>query len=208
MTARMVPCCSPGSSPGHGAQPMAASTSPAPPTTSRAAPSSVDPPPAECPGRLPRNRDDRGAAAGVELPFGLLWLGVTALVVLAFPAWVERTYAARAAAAEAARTVTLADNYDEGLADAQAVADEVADNYGLDSDDLQLEIDGVWERGGEITAHVTVTIPAAQFPGLGSVGAIDHTLSHTDQIDTYRSISHGFSNSEGSAGSTSGSGGP
>lgn len=131
---------------------------------------------------------DRGSVSVVELPFGFLWIGAVAVVVLTFPGWVERTQAARAAADEAARTMVLADSWDTGSTRAQLVVDETATNHGFDPGDLSLALDGDWGRGAEITAHVTVAIPAVDLPLLGQIGSMTRTVSHTERIDQYRSL--------------------
>jgi len=139
--------------------------------------------------RPTRRRDDRGSTtAVVELPLGLLLLVPAALLVLTVATWFERAAAARTAADEAARTVVLSDSWDQGAADAQAVVDEIAANYDLDPGDLTLQLDGDLTRGGTVTAHVTVHVPAAAIPLLGGIGNFDRTVSHTEQVDQYRSI--------------------
>ena len=135
-----------------------------------------------------RSRDDRGSAAIVELPFGLLLLIPAALVVLTTATWFERHAAATAAADEAARTVVLADTWEQGAAEAQAVVDQVAANYDLDPGDLMLELEGDLTRGGTVTAHVTVDVPAAAIPLVGGIGGFSRTVSHTEHVDQYRSF--------------------
>jgi Flp pilus assembly protein TadG len=138
-----------------------------------------------------RRRVDRGSVAVVELPLGLLLLVPAALLVLTVATWFERSAAARTAADEAARTVVLPDSWDQGAADAQAVVDEIAANYDLDPGDLTLQLEGDLTRGGTVTAHVTVRIPAAAIPLLGGIGGFDRTVSHTEQVDQYRTFPTG-----------------
>lgn len=135
-----------------------------------------------------RHRDDRGFAAALELPFGFLFLIAAVLLVLTTATWFERKAAASTAADEAARTLVLADSWEQGAADAQAVVDEIAANYDLDPADLTLELEGDLTRGGTVTAHVTVRVPVAAIPLLGGVGGFDRTASHTEQVDAYRSF--------------------
>ena len=135
-----------------------------------------------------RRRDDRGSAAVVELPFGLLFLIPAALVVLTTATWFERLAAARTAADEAARTIVVSDSWDQGVADAQAVVDQVAANYDLDPGDLTLELDGALARDGTVTAYVTVDVPAAAIPVVGGIGGFSRTVSHTEHVDTFRSF--------------------
>jgi len=138
--------------------------------------------------RLGRGHGDAGSAAAVELSLGLLVLMATAMLVLTLPTWIDRHAAARAAADEAARTVALADSWDAGAAHAQQVVDEVAANHGLNAGDLTLEVTGDFDRDADVTAHVTVTMPATQLPLVGGVGGFSRTVSHTETIDRYRSL--------------------
>jgi len=138
--------------------------------------------------RRARSRDDRGSVAVVELPLGLLLLIPAALLVVTTATWFERHAAARTAADEAARTVVVADTWEQGAADAQAVVAQIASNYDLDPADLTLELEGDLTRGGTVTAHVTVNVPAAAIPLLGGIGGFQRTASHTEQVDAYRSL--------------------
>jgi Flp pilus assembly protein TadG len=135
-----------------------------------------------------RFRGDRGTATPVELSLGLLLLMATALLVVTLPTWIDRHAAARAAADEAARSIVIADTWEAGTADARAVFDEVATNHGLDPGDLSLEVTGTFERGAEVTARVTVTMPVTTLPLVGGVGGFSRTVSHTETIDQYRSL--------------------
>lgn len=133
-------------------------------------------------------QEDGGFAAAVEAPFAVLLLAATALMVVTFPTWFERRQAAVAAADEAARAVVLAGSWAEGAADAQTAVDEVAANYGLADGDVHLELEGTWERGADVTAHVTIGVPAASIPLVGSAGGFSHTASHSETIEPYRSL--------------------
>lgn len=145
-------------------------------------------PVARRPIRRRRCRDDRGSVAVVELPLGMLLLVPATLVALTAASWHERATAARAAADEAARAVVLADTWDQGVTDAQALVDEVAANHDLNPGDLTLQLDGDLTRGGSVTAHVTVTMPAASIPLVGDVGSFARTVDHTENVDRYRSF--------------------
>jgi Flp pilus assembly protein TadG len=134
-----------------------------------------------------RLRGDRGVAV-IEFPFGVLLVFAAALMVLTVPTWLERHAAARAAADEAARAVVLADNWDEGAAQAQAIVDQVATNYDLAPGDLTLELSGSFDRGSSVTATVTVTMPVSNVPLVGSVGGFSRSLSHTEVVDPFRSL--------------------
>lgn len=136
----------------------------------------------------PHLRDDRGSLALVEIPLGTVLVIAAALVALVVATWFERAAAARAAADQAARTVVNADTWEQGAADAQAAVDEVANNYDLDPNDLALQLDGSLERGAEVTATVTVDVPAVGLPLVGGIGSFSKSVSHTESVDEYRSL--------------------
>lgn len=138
--------------------------------------------------RALRLRGDQGLATPIELSVGLLVLMATGLLVATLPTWIDHHAAARAAADEAARTVVLADSWETGTTRAYAVVDEVAANHGLAPGSLSLEVTGTFERGADVTAHVTVSMPATSLPMVGRVGGFSRTVSHTETIDKYRSI--------------------
>lgn len=129
---------------------------------------------------------ERGSAA-LELPLaiGLLLLPL-ALLVITVPAWPERQTVARAAAAEASRTVVLAGSWPEGADEARAVVAQAAANHGLGPDALSLELAGSLERGASVTARVTVEMPALALPGLATVSRWSWTTSHTERVDDFR----------------------
>ncbi len=132
--------------------------------------------------------EDRGSASLVEFPYGALLIFAVALIVLTLPTWLERHAAARAAADDAARAVVLADNWDQGAAQAEAIVAQVAANYDLDPNDLSLELSGSFQRGGTVTATITVTMPVTRLPLVGPVGGFSRSLSHTEVVDRYRSL--------------------
>jgi hypothetical protein len=138
--------------------------------------------------RRRRTRGDRGSASLAEFPYGALLVFAVALIVLTFPTWLERHAAARAGADDAARAVVLADGWEQGAAAAEAIVAQVASNYDLDPDDLNLELTGSFERGGTVTATVTVTMPVTSLPLLGPVGGFSRSLSHTEVVDRFRSL--------------------
>jgi hypothetical protein len=111
-----------------------------------------------------------------------------AMLGITLPSWFERHAAARAAADEAARAVAVADTWETGTAQAQTIVDDIARSYDLDPNTLHLEIDGTFARGDQITARVTVTMPAIDLPLIGTVGTFSRTITHTEPIDRYRSI--------------------
>lgn len=124
-------------------------------------------------------------ALELALAIGLLVFPITILVV-SLPTWVERQSAARVAAQEAAREVVLADTWGEGTARGQAVAQLTAANHGLDG--VAVSFSGSLERGAEVAARVTVEMPTLVVPGIGRVGAWRWTVTHTEQVDLYRSF--------------------
>ncbi len=136
-----------------------------------------------------RVRGDEGFVA-VELSLGvaMLLLPVT-LVVLTLPTWSERQAAARAIAREVARAAAIAGACDEQQA--QDVADEMAAGLGIPDELDRVALDcppgGALARGGEVTATVTVTMPAVDIPTIASLGAWRWTAGHRQQIDPYLS---------------------
>lgn len=125
---------------------------------------------------------------------GLLMVPITIMVV-SFAPWVERQSMATLAAREAVRVVVLSESpaspaYSAGT----AAAYRIAANHGVPSGDVDVsfcggESCGPLVRGGVVTATVTVTIPVVSVPGMGSVGGVGWTTSHSEQVDLYRSLS-------------------
>lgn len=140
------------------------------------------------PGCAGRARTDRGAAS-IELGLGaaVLLLPV-AVVVLTLPTWVERQSAARVAAREAARTAVTAESSATALAAGKQAAAEVAANHGLDPGAFEVAITGSFERHGSIAATVTAHFPATAFFGFTDVAAFTWSVTHTEKVDRYRSI--------------------
>lgn len=130
---------------------------------------------------------ERGSVA-VELGLGVgLLLLPVAVLVLVLPTWAERQAVARVAAQEAARTAVLGGD-DTGADAAAAVVARTARNYGLPPDALRVSFSGGLGRGEAFTAAVTVRVPVTIFPGIGSVGAVEWTASHTEHVDRYTSL--------------------
>jgi hypothetical protein len=133
-------------------------------------------------------REERGTVA-VELSLALgLFLVPIALMVITLPTWPERQTVARAAAIEAARNASLAGSLDEGIENGNAAVAQAARNYGLEPDQFRVVWNGGLGRGENITARVTVRMPALVVPGLTSVEAWSWTASHTERVDDYRSL--------------------
>ncbi|MDP9389083.1 MAG: hypothetical protein M3Q48_14490 [Actinomycetota bacterium] len=138
--------------------------------------------------RRPRRRTrGEGGFVAVEwvVAVGFL-LFPTVLLVLSFPAWVERQGMARVAAQEAARAVALANDTESGAEAGRALGDEIARNHGVDPTNISVSYDGMTRRGGSVTATVSVDLPALTFPGLGSLGSVRWSTRHTELVDRYR----------------------
>ncbi|MEZ5218184.1 MAG: hypothetical protein R2715_16750 [Ilumatobacteraceae bacterium] len=131
-------------------------------------------------------RDDRDPPRSIPLAVGLLLLPVV-IVVLSIPPWPERQSIATSAACASSLLYATAPNAAAGAAIADDAVHQTANNYGIDN--LTLELTGEWCRGCEVTARVTVTIPAIRVPFAGTVGSFEWTATSTARIDDYRSIS-------------------
>lgn len=131
---------------------------------------------------------DSGTAA-VEMPLavGLLLLPI-AMIVMLVPQWPERQTVARAAAKDAATVYANAPDPDNGAARARASVAQAATNHGLTASQMTVELGGEWCRACDVTASVTVVIPAVDVPFVGSVGSFTWTASSTARIDDYRDI--------------------
>jgi hypothetical protein len=137
-----------------------------------------------------RARGERGyVAAELALGIGLLVFPV-AMLVLTLPTWSERQSAARAIAREAARTVAIDGECD--IDAARRVASTMAENTGLRGGAVEIALDCPvgqrLPRGGEVTASVTIGIPAVDIPGIAEVGAWSWTAHHSEPVDQYRSF--------------------
>ena len=148
-------------------------------------------------------RRDAGYVA-IELTLGLgLLLLPMALLALSFPAWIDRQALAMAAAQEAARAIVVSASAEEGEATARRLVAEIAANNALAVGGLTvcfvthpadlpaptgcgpIEL----RRGGAVTAHVRVRLPAVSLPGVGiSLGEVVPTVSHTELVDRYRGL--------------------
>jgi hypothetical protein len=133
-------------------------------------------------------RQERGlAAVEVTLFTGLILFPVLILVA-SLPTWWERQSLARLAAQEAARTVALAGTWDDGAEQGHALVVQMAVNHGVDPADLSLQLGGALERGGEVTAAVTVTVPTMVVPFIVEVPSFTLSSTHTEAVDLYRSF--------------------
>jgi len=108
------------------------------------------------------------------------------LLAVSFPRWSERQNMAEVAAAEASRTVAVANDTDAGMAAARTLVAEIAANHGVDPAAVSVSFTGTTTRGGTVTATVNVDLPALSVPAVGSVGSFAWSTSHTEAVDRYR----------------------
>lgn len=134
-----------------------------------------------------RLRDEDGMAV-LEWPLAvfILLVPIAAMVTL-LPTWSERQTVARDAAATAARVAVLEGDAEQAMSAGEEAVQRTATNFGIDPADLTVTWSGDLGRGSAITATVTVRMPVAAFPGLGSVEAWSWSSSHTERVDDYRS---------------------
>jgi Flp pilus assembly protein TadG len=125
----------------------------------------------------------------IEWILGICLLVLPVAGLMSFPAWVERQNMARLGAQEAARAVALADDTDSGTAEGTRLVDEIARNHGVDPSTVSVSYAGSTSRGGSVSATVSVQMPALSLPGLGSVGSVTWSTSHTERVDQYRGFS-------------------
>jgi len=107
------------------------------------------------------------------------------MLVAAVPTWVERRHAATVAAREAARAAS--ESFPADLAGGAEIATVVAGNYGVGPDEIEVHIVTDGTRGGQVTAFVTVTLPALAVPFGGGIGEWHVTTSYALRTDDYRS---------------------
>jgi hypothetical protein len=130
--------------------------------------------------------DARGfVAIELVLAIGLLLVPVL-LLVASLPQWSERQHAAIVAAREAARVASIAWPAD-GEAAAERVAREIVTTYGIAPGDVTITVSPPPDRGGLLTATVTVRMPPLTVPLLAKVGAWSWTTRQSVRIDDYRS---------------------
>ncbi|MDQ6724977.1 MAG: hypothetical protein M3066_02205 [Actinomycetota bacterium] len=108
------------------------------------------------------------------------------LLVVSFPRWSERQNMAETAAAEASRVVAIANDTDSGIANARTLVVEIAANHGVDPATVSVSFTGRTTRGGVVTASVSVDLPALSVPGVGSLGSVHWSTSHSEAVDQYR----------------------
>ncbi|MGH9025651.1 MAG: hypothetical protein ACRDWD_05960 [Acidimicrobiia bacterium] len=137
-----------------------------------------------------RRGRDRGFVA-IELAFGAgLLLIPVAMLVLTVPSWSERQATARAIVREVTRSAAVTGVCDPAAA--ETIADTMAANLGVDPAEVRLDLQCFpgqrLPRGGEITASVTVRMPAVHIPGVTDVATWRWTARHAEPVDPYRSF--------------------
>jgi len=133
--------------------------------------------------------DDGYVAAELALGIGLLVFPV-AMLLLTLPTWSERQSAARSIAREVARTVAVDGTCNRAAA--ERVRSTMAANVGVRGGAVEVALDCAdgqrLRRGSDVTASVTVTMPAVDIPGIAEVGAWSWTAHHSEPVDQYRSF--------------------
>jgi hypothetical protein len=135
-------------------------------------------------------RDEIGSiSAPIIWPLAICLFVIPVLImVLSFPTWIERQNDATDAARTAARALVTANSWAQGVADANAAVADIATNNGLDPNQITTNYTGSLQRGGVVTASVTVVIPTTVIPGLATVGQRHWTATATARVDDYRSL--------------------
>jgi hypothetical protein len=145
---------------------------------------------AACAALTVRVRAARGDESGfapltMVLGVGLVIVPVL-LLVLTIPTWLERSVDARDAAANAARTLATANNWQSGTLAANQTVSQLIANDGLNPNLVSVTYAGDLNPGDTVTARVTVTIPAGVIPGIGNYGTVRYTATSTQHVDTYK----------------------
>jgi Flp pilus assembly protein TadG len=126
----------------------------------------------------------------VEWVAGIVFLLLPVVLIGAgVSRWPERQQVARAAAAEAARAAVLSDTEAGAVANATAVANEVAANYGVPANQFEVTVSAPdWDWGQPVTVTVTMAMPSLDIPGVGSWSTSDWSASSTQRIEDYRGL--------------------
>ncbi len=137
--------------------------------------------------RTSAEQNDRGFVA-IEITNSIAVLFVPiVMIVAAIPTWIERRHAATISAREAANYA--AESFPASVRDADDVAAVVASNYGIAPDEMLVRVRTDDTRGGQVTARVTIEMPAIVVPFVGPVGRWSDTVEYSIRIDDYRSRS-------------------
>lgn len=133
------------------------------------------------------HHDQRGNFAVGEFVVMLgLWVLPLAVLVMLLPTWVERQSMARVAAQEAARELATAYSWDAGDATARAVVAQIAANHDIDPADVTLTPGGLLAPGADVTADVTVRMPALPLPAPLAAPEFSWTVQHVEAVNPYR----------------------
>jgi hypothetical protein len=137
--------------------------------------------------RLRTVRGDESGFAPLTMVLGVgLVIVPVLLLVLTIPTWLERSVDARDAAANAARTLATANNWQAGTLAANQTVSQLITNDGLNPNLVSVTYAGDLNPGDTVTARVTVTIPAGVIPGIGNYGTVHYTATSTQHVDTYK----------------------
>ncbi len=131
----------------------------------------------------PERTRQRGSAA-FELPLLLgLILIPFGVLVLSVSTWVERQTAARDAAGEVARLLVV----DEAatVESAEMLLRQIELGYGLPQGSMELQLSGERAPGTTVVAEVTVEMPGAVLPLVGSLGEVTWTAEHGERVPDY-----------------------
>ena len=104
------------------------------------------------------------------------------VLVGTLPTWMERKHAATIAAREAAAAVLR----DPGV-DAAALADDIAANYGIETDDVDVRVAGSVGAGSVVTVEVDIRMPAIGAGPFAAGPAWTYTAVQRRRVDDYRS---------------------
>jgi hypothetical protein len=118
-------------------------------------------------------RDEAGTAI-LEWMIGIGLLLMPTMGLVSMSSWLERQNMARAGDPAA------------GMAEGDRLVAEIAENHGVDAATVSVAYTGSTDRGGTVVATVSVVMPALTFPGLGAVGSVTWSTSHSERVDQYR----------------------
>lgn len=141
-----------------------------------------------------RGRAEHGfAAAEWVVALGLIILPMIMIVGSVAP-WLARQTMAEVMTQEAARTVALADDWTSGVEVAEQTIETIAQNYGLETADWEIEsirtepAGSLLVRGVDVIVEVRVRVPALTVPGIGSVAEVWWPTRHVEHVDDFRSF--------------------
>ncbi|MFF5010765.1 MULTISPECIES: TadE/TadG family type IV pilus assembly protein [Streptomyces] len=138
------------------------------------------------PGRLDRDRGSAALTTAIFVPVALMLIGLT--IACGRVALAEG--AADAAARDAARTASLADDPASGAADARQAAQTSLANSGIRCAGISVQLDtsGLAAPAGQaasVTATVSCTAPLSELALPGVAGSKTLTSTKTSVVDTW-----------------------